>query len=227
MSEEHADQGYRKLKDALVGMTWKQKWEHFWTYYKEVTIAVVIGAILIVCCVYEFVKPKTQIIMSGTAVNMLITENAYLYLTEDVLAPLGATEEQSASLFYARIDDMAGDHNAVSNYEQITKLMAMISTGDLDYLLLDEVAKDYFLQQDHFMDLNQLLTPAQLETLSDMLVWQELEDGQTAPVAVDLAGTGFAANCVTESGNLYIAFPGNTGRNSSIPLLIDHLLSWE
>ena len=90
---------------------------------------------------------------------------------------------------------MSADHNAAYNYDEIMKLTAMIAAQSLDYLLMDEVARDYYLKAANLIDLSSELTDAQLEAIRDSLVYQEQGDGSSIPLAVDLTGTAFAAQC--------------------------------
>lgn len=227
MSKSHTIRGYRNLKEATKGMTPKQKWEHYWTYYKAVTIAVIIGVILLGMFLYDILKPKAESILDGAAINVTLGDEAYSYVTEGILAPLGAEEGQIATVTYFHIADMSADHNAAYNYDEIMKLTAMIAAQSLDYLLMDEVARDYYLKAANLIDLSSVLTDTQLEAIRDRLVYQEQEDGSRIPLAVDLTGTAFAAQCVLADDSLYIGFPGNTGRNDQIYPLLECLINWE
>lgn len=227
MSKSHTIRGYRSLKEATKGMTPKQKWEHYWTYYKTVTIAVVIGGILLGLFLYDILKPKPESVLDGAVINVSLGDEACSYVTEGILAPLGAEEGQTATVTYFHIADMSGEHNASYNYDEIMKLTAMIAARSLDYLLMDKVAGDYYIKPGNLIDLSSVLTDAQLESIRDRLVYQEEEDGSLVPLAVDLTGTGFAAQCVMAEDSLYIGFPGNTGRNDQIYPLLECLINWE
>ena len=39
--------GMKKLKADLKNMTWKQRWEHLWTYYRWVIIVAVMAVMII------------------------------------------------------------------------------------------------------------------------------------------------------------------------------------
>ena len=224
MSEQHADRGFRKFWATMAELTPKQRWAHFWEYYKGVTMIVVLVAVVLGLTIYDLAKPRKEVIFKGAMVNVALTQKAEQALTEDLRIYLEGTEDQEAALMYFLIvTDPTKPHDPNSNYAEIMKLAAEITTGSIDYALMDEEAKDYYLQQEAFADLNGLLTPAQMAALKDRLVYQTLEEGKTIPVAIDLGDIPLDAGCSTEKG-LFIAFPGNNDRKDKVSAVLDYLL---
>ena len=89
-----------------------------------------------------------------------------------------------------------------------------------------KAAKDYFAQQEVFMDLTKLLSQDQLTALEGRLVYQTLKDGTEVPTTIDLSGLPLDEGCTTGKG-LYIGFPGNTGREDKLGALVEYLLVLE
>ncbi|MBE6940917.1 MAG: hypothetical protein E7436_06400 [Ruminococcaceae bacterium] len=227
MKEQHADQGYRKFWATMKEMTWKERWEYFWEYYKVATIVTIFLAVVLGTILYDALKPRPEIIIKGAVVNVALSEQTEKDLSEGLLALFEGTEDQTAELMFSTIvTDTSVTHDASSNYAEITKLVAGITAQELDYLLMDEAAKNYFAQQEVFQDLANLLSREQLAALEGRLVYQTLKDGTEVPTAIDLSGLPLDEGCTTGKG-LYIGFPGNTGREDKLGALVEYLLALE
>lgn len=227
MKEQHADQGYRKFWATMKEMTWKERWEYFWEYYKVATIVTIFLAVVLGTILFDALKPRPEVIIKGAIVNVKLSEQTEKDLSDGLWALYEGTEGQVAELIFSNIiTDTSVAHDASSNYAEITKLVANITTQELDYLLLDEAAKNYFAQQEVFMDLTKLLSQDQLTALEERLVYQTLKDGTEVPTTIDLSGLPLDEGCTTGKG-LYIGFPGNTGREDKLGALVDYLLTLE
>ena len=66
-----------------------------------------------------------------------------------------------------------------------------------------------------------------LETIQERIVYIKNYEGAEVPFAIDLTDTAFAKACHLEKFGLYIAFPGNTGRNDQLDEFVDYLLNWK
>jgi hypothetical protein len=106
-------------------------------------------------------------------------------------------------------------------------MIAMVSTKLLDYMLLDEVALAQYRGSGMIGPVEKVLTPAQLAVFEGKLLPVTAEDGSEYLGVVDITDTAFARDCITGSGKVYIAFPGNTVRADRLDTFLDWLLAWE
>lgn len=218
MSEQHADQGFRKLGATMKGMTPSQRWQYFKDYYLGLTVGLIIAAVLLVTLLWSILAPEPEVLVNGITVNVSVTEQLRTELTEALASSLGGNEQQTATLRSAYTTDTAVG---------LTGVMVQLAAGDLDYILTDGEGKDYFLQTEAFVDLGQMLTDGQMEELSDRLVYQQLEDGTNLPVALELTGMDIAGACTTGDGRLYLFFVDQTERADCFAAVLEYLLNWK
>ena len=86
-------QGCIKLKNALKPMTFKEKCEHLWEYYKEwllVVFLVIMGISLLTTIIANRSK---DVLVSGMVVNVSMDPRGMNYLTTDYAKVLGATSK--------------------------------------------------------------------------------------------------------------------------------------
>lgn len=221
-------QWFCKTRDILKPMTWSERVEYLWEYYKWQFIGGVVFTVLMISLISTLAAPKKETLLNGVLINVTLSEEGQAYLTENVFPMLGGTdtEKQEVTFTNAYLTDESNMDNAEAYSSQLMSIVTWAAAGTVDYMLMDQTASDHFCGAGTFADLSELLTPQQLEQLEDRLVYYESGEEGVYPVAVDISDISFVSDCVTNCDAVYIGFLGNTGRSDKISAFVDFLLAW-
>lgn len=219
---------YRSMRESLSKMTWKQRLEHIWMYYKWGIIIGALGIFILAGVVSSMVANRVDTLFSGYVVNMYPTAEGEAYLTTQYLDALGGVAgKQQVDLTSATgisMEEMAASTVGVDTGVQVS---AMMGAGSLDYVVMDEIGLEYFIGQSAFAPVTDLLTAAQMDGLQEDLVYYTDDAGQTMPLALEITGTSFAQQCLQHDGAIYIAFPASSPHRETVSDFFDYLLAWD
>ena len=143
-----------KFKDAIRGMTLKQKREYIWDYYKIHIISVLFVAAVGLYSAYEFsVRRDTylNVFLTGGAVTMERVSDLNYQLNDILL-----TEEEQGSytvLVQFNQFSFADEMIAVDAAQQLS---VFLTTGEIDVLIVDEPTFEAYHQQGFLMPLSQV-----------------------------------------------------------------------
>lgn len=223
-------QGCVRLKKDMKPMTFKEKVEHLWMYYKEYlwVAGLIFVAIALVVTVISS-RSKTTLV-SGMMANINITQEGYNYLSTDYQEYLGGDKRHIVELDYTQFSDILDAVSGEDSYYSAMVLTARVSGGLLDYMLLDEFALRYYITEDVYMDLREFFTAQELEQLEaeGRLITARQEDETDAwVVAVDISGTAFAKENITSEDGVYFALSGNTQRPEMCRNAWEYINAWQ
>jgi len=226
VTEKHADQGFRNLHKTLAPMSWKERFDHLWEYYRFT--ALVVGAAIVICIALavDVVTNHKEILFTGAAINVNVSDERSTQMSEDLITLFGeeGNKKQSADLLIGTPAVMEGEPNMTQVYAEIMRVMSQITAGDLDYLLLDADGLEYFTGAQAGEDIRKLVSEEYYKTLEDRMVTGDVEDVGIAPMAISIGDTEFAKHCTRRGEGLYLMFPGNTGRNDRVEAFIRYIL---
>ena len=195
----------KKLKQNLAPMTWRQRFDHLWTYYKWVLAVLVFLGFILQVLITVLTAATTDVLLSGMGINVPLTEAGVTCLTDDYFEHLEGKQGQTIR-FTEEILDLDNEAMGLeTKYATVVKVSGLIDTDSLDYLILDTEALEYYSEADLFMDLGQIFSE---ETLSQMNIITV--DG--LPKLIDLTGTWFADTHIPDDGPYYLAFAYTTAR---------------
>ena len=218
MSEQHVDQGFRKLPQTLKPMTWKQRFDHLWEYYRftffVVSVCVIIGISLLV----DVIVNRQVVLLAGTSINVTISEEGTAKLNEELLAIYegDASKKEVVTLNVGTPFVTEGEADMEQVYVELMRVVSQIAAKELDYLLLDKNGMDYFVGAEAGEDLRTLVSEEYYKLLEPYIVMGKLDEAGNIPVAVSIKDTEFAKACKRKGEELYLMFPGNTGRTERI-----------
>jgi hypothetical protein len=223
--------GWKRLLADMKPMTWSQRIDHLWTYYKEYLVVVALLAIFL-CAGATVIKAQTQeTLVSGMMVNISISQEGYDYLSVDYLEKLGGEEgKQKAELDYTNFSSLEDPTSSEDNYNSMLILLARVSGGMLDYMILDKFAMEYYIVQDVYLDLREFFTPEELEALGDKVITARQEEETEAwAVAVDITDLPFVQDNVRleEDDRIYFALSGNSQRPEMCRDAWEYIHAWE
>lgn len=226
MTEQHADQGFRNLRKTLAPMTWEERYNHIWEYYRFTILAIVVAIVLSISLVVSIVYNKKQeMLFVGATVNVTVTEEGKTQLNQDLFTLFGGENEkwQSAEL-QTGTDYVEGEPNMTQVYAELMRVVSQIAAGDMDYLLTDKDGLEYFVGAQAGNDISTLVSAEYFKTLEDRIIMGELDEVGKVPVAISIEDTEFAKLCTRKGEGLYLIFPGNTQRNARVEAFIRYIL---
>lgn len=227
--------GTAKLIDVLKPMTWKQRLDHLWTYYK-IYLVVVVFAVMAIGFVGSLINQQLKDpLISGMMVNLTMKQEGYDYLYTDYQNELAPGDKRKTVEFdYTVFGDMKNPENGESSYYASMILVARVSEKMLDYMLLDKFAMEHYLGQDVYLDLREFFTEDELAELAaaNRLIYLQLEidgekSGEPYPVAVDISSIPFVKDTVTSEGPTYFALSGHVRNLEMCRHVWDRLHAWK
>lgn len=217
MSEQHADQGYRKLFQTMAGMSWKERIKYFLYYYGKVTIIGILLLVMLGDILWDSLKEKPEVLYSGLALNVYVSGELESALTEDLLAQLGDPESDNQEVALA---PMQFDEYEI---QMISTMAQKIAAGSYDYVLLDQASLNQMAPRADFPDLRLFLSEEQLEPWAERFAYGRKQE-RDYPIAINITGTKLAEGCTYAGEYLYIAFPVTQETAHKIPALYDCLM---
>lgn len=214
-----------KLKEILAPMTWRERLEYLWEYYKLAFFAF-IGVLLVVNSIIA-IQNAPDTVFNGMAANVVVPDGGESYLTDEWLQVIGGNPEKEVVGFNLT---MFPRREEIITEEELTSaqnVTALAAAQMLDYVLMDMNALEYYLGDRIFCSLENVLTQEQLKQFENRFVYLEEVNGTTYPVAINISDTSFGQDCATIDGMVFIGFPGNTERTELSDDFFDYLLEWE
>lgn len=218
-----------KLKQTLAPMTWQQRLDHLWTYYKVVAVIFVIFCIVVSLVITGIQNKQIDHLYSGVLVNVPLTDDGMAVFTNDLLLRYGSGNGKEVidleQLYYG--DDSIPDI-AENNQDVLLRLTVLAGAQSVDAILCNEYFLNQFVIYSGYGDMRQILSEQQQEKLSDRLVWsKEISENASYPVAVDISGTEFVKNCVSNTDKVYLFFPHSSDNAERNIDFVDYILQWK
>ena len=176
----------------LKTMTWAEKKEYIWDYYKIHIIGTIIAIASIVCFVFMFMQNNYNAVFTTVVVdgNMTGFSDHKDILTQEFTKYLGIDGKNKRVIFDNNytLKQQTGDQDS---YYSTQKIVAMATAKSIDgYLSEYDYVTFYSADDELFLtDLTELLTADELSKLSNYLVYYTTTDGTKIPIAVDLTST--------------------------------------
>lgn len=230
MKYEPINGGFKKLKSDLAAMSFKDKLHHLWTYYKGALVVLVI--IFAICSIVASScrARNTVTHLAGISLNINLTEEGQNYVRDGFFAKVSQGGLEKVSYSEVHQDPFTNTATLEESYMGLMSLLALATTQDLDYMLMDKVALTNMLPHNIYMDLRNFFTEAELEALGDKVVWMEMGDEETGytltPVSVDISDTEFAKTATKYGGTVYFSVVVNTPRLDTVRDFWAYLHAW-
>lgn len=216
---------WQKFKNTMKSLTWKERIAHLWEYYKWFGIGAVVIIAMTVSIVISVTQNSREMLYSGVCINLSMSDEGKAYMTEDWFEKLEGDEKKAqVELTPMSLNMEAGTMTdiAMSSGE---KLVAMITTCELDYMLMDAYALTYCGNNGMFAPLNKFLSQEMIEKFEGKLVTIKDEDSEYVG-AIDISDLPFVKKHLGSKDKVYIAFPGNTERTDRNEAFLQYILDW-
>lgn len=231
---------FKELLQDLKPMTFWEKVDHLWTYYKEYLFVVLLVVIVMAFTVTTLVNSNKKLLLSGMLINVSMTQTGYNYMTEDYHAYLGATPVwEVVQLDTTDFSSLEDPTSMEDNYNKSMLLMARVSGQMLDYALVDRMALEFYATQEVFLDLREFFTPEEMEALGERVIWmqpepeegmeaEDYEEGELDPwvAAVDVSDLPFFRENCGEGETVYFTMSGNDPDKEATRAFLEYLMAW-
>ncbi len=173
----------REQNAKLKGAPLKEKFSYFMEYYLKSTLAIIAILILVGSFVYTIVTAPEDTAFAAYFYNDT-GDSSSTALIDDYIAYTGIDTKEHEVYLDATMDYSADNGNYMA-YTGLEKAMAVISTKELDIIVGDQEAFDYFLRSDCFHDVTTILPAELLEKYKDQFYYYTFEEtGETLPVGI-------------------------------------------
>ena len=232
MNESRLSIALREFIATLRPMSWRDRIDHIWTYYKEIILIGAVVIILLASILGNALKPRLEVRMSGYLANITLSEDGSAYLKEDYLSHLGGSADSQTVILNSTVFGGEGYLTSMeANYNAALAPVLQVTAQEVDYMLLDEVALEFYMNKAFFMDLRQLLNEEELQQL-ELTYYQPVDIdekpvGESYPVAVDITGTAFAQGCAKDAKKVYFVAVANGPNKDDIRNFWEYLNSWK
>lgn len=214
-------------RKALSQMTFREKADHLWTYYKGVLGILVAVVMLISVFCTGFINRNKNILSSGATVNATLSQEAIDYLSALCYERNPEQKNGEFNLQSVMLEDFEDTTDYEFNYSVLVRIITMCSEQDLDYIIMDEVAMKLLLVQECYMDLSEILTQDELTALGDKVISARAEDQTEArPYVINITDLPFIKDNTDAKGPIYIAFAANTPRKEACRQIWNDILAW-
>ena len=218
----------RRQWQTLKALSPRERLWHIWEFCRWGILGAVFAAVLLTALIVTLCTRPTYPLFRGAVANLTVSEAGEQCLTQALVEPLGGGDDPEAWVELVTSTVVPEAENPQYYQAENMAVTALVMNRMVDYFLMDTLSMEVYSAQGNFMDLNRVLTPEQLAKVdSEKLIWCADEEGNQVPAVIDITDTLFAQHCVTGSEKVYIAFPGNTGRDAQIVWFFDYLWGWE
>ncbi len=178
-----------KLKE----MTFGEKMEYIWEYYKVhiiITVALVFFIVSMIKIVYNNIKYEE--VFHCAIVNSLLSGTEENYLKEGFGEYLEIDEEHDTLTFdssYMFFWDDISYNTSDTTYSSRMKVAATLASQTLDIFVADKTYIESGAPELQFYDLSEVLPEDLYALVEDRLFYAKDESGVERPFAIDITGT--------------------------------------
>lgn len=219
----------KELLEDMKPMTFMQKLDHLWSYYKEYLLLVFLLAVVVGFSITAVTNSRKESLLSGMMVNLSMSQKGYNYLSEDYFQLLeGDPKKEYVMLDYTNFEDLADPTNQEDNYNASLLLIARVTGELLDYALVDKMALEFYLTQEVFLNLEEFFTAEELEAMGDKVIYAMQEfDSVRWPIAVEVSELPFFQDNSPEEEEVYFTISGNNPDLEAVRGIWDHINRWQ
>lgn len=219
----------KKLKQDLKPMTFRQKLDHIWTYYKSMVIVlllIIMGFSLVITIT---ANKTTKLLLAGISVNVDLSEEAQTYLSDAYLEKIGTGSSMEKVSFHEMgMGDIAATDDYQLDYYTLMSIMGLAAAKELDYMIVDETALNVFIREEALLDLRKIFTQEELKKIegSDEPVTGD-EAQEAVLAAIQITDTEFIKHNTNAKGKVFLTFTASTERIEECRAIYEYILAWQ
>lgn len=218
-----------KLWNDMKPMTWSQRFDHIWTYYKEY---IGLLALLIFVCtglITSTIAAQRERVITGIMVNITISQEGFNYLSTDYAEYLDVGKDKDVKLEYTSFMDPQKADSEQDYYASMS-VVAEVSAKKLDYMILDQLSMSFYAGQEVYMDLRKVFTEAELAEFAEkelLIYCMEEEEQEPWPAAIKINDLAYIKDNVTSEGSVYFALSGSSEKYEQLRNVWEYIKAWE
>lgn len=222
---------FARLRQDLKTMTFPEKLDHIWTYYKEYMFVAVMLCMILVAVIMAIANRDVQYYSCGVMSNVELSIEGHDYLTDVFYQEVLGNPEGKTYLGTSTLPKEEYTITDTSeSYQTYMNVIAQVEGKDLDYMLMDEYSFGFYVEDRIYMDLSQLLEESELAQLyeKNMIAHVREENEETGtPMGIDISQLPFGRDCLTTEGKTYLVFIRNTEQPENCLKLWEHIKNWK
>ena len=218
-----------QLRDEMKPMSWKDRVDHIWTYYKEYIGVFALLIFVLTGLISSSIEAQKDTIITGIMVNITIEQEGYNYLSTDYADKLQIKKNQKVALEYTSFADFQQSAEEADYYAAMT-VVAEVSAKRLDYMILDKMGMEFYTGQEVYMDLRKVFTEEELADFAEKeLLIYCMEEGEQEPwpAAIKITDLAYIKDNVTSEGDVYFALSGSSEKYEQIRAVWEYIKAWE
>ena len=221
-------QKWVELKRKLKPMTWRQRLDFFWSYYRDIVSILLVLSIIPVSLIYTTVTKK-DVLIAGYFVNLDLRKAGLEYITDELMVELEG-DPKTQKVEVSSITFAENSPQPEYNYNMAMSVFGAIDADVCDYLLLNTYALEFYMGDLIYMDLRLIFTEDELAEMGENVIY--LLDDETlerTPVALNVSEMGFVKDCVAipEKDAAYLTFVGPFEEADQYRDLWEYLMDWQ
>lgn len=205
-----------------------KKLSAFWQKNRIVLIISISILTVLLLVARKYVTLNNDVLISGLSVNVAVDQAA----VEEMNAHFREQLSQGGKYEKVRLSQVSMENFSDVNLQYkdnlytLTTIASLNETGELDYLLMDQLALESLIKQETFLDLRQFFTEEQLQELGDRVIYvrsSEMEVWKSYPVAVDISGLSYIRENTATADKVYFGIAVESPRIEQIRLVWEYL----
>lgn len=170
-----------KLKDATL----KEKLSYFKEYYLKTTLAALAGIVFVISIIYTIATAPEDTAFAALFYNDT-GDSSSTALIDEYIAHMGIDTSKHDAYIDATMNYSSdGNGGGYEDYAGLQKTMALIASNELDIIVGDQDAFDYFARSDCFSNLSEILPEDLYQQFSDQIYYFTNEEtGETIPMGI-------------------------------------------
>ncbi len=173
----------REQNEKLKNAPFKEKFKYFMDYYSKITIVIIVIIATVIYIAYSMITSPKDTAFAAYLFNSS-GKPADTELQDKFIEHLGIDTDE----YFAYIDSTmyyTSGNVSTDVYAHINKTMAVMYNGELDVIVGDATAIDYFSYGEYFHDITTILPDDLLEQFKDKLYYAVVnENGDKVPVGI-------------------------------------------
>lgn len=234
---------FKELLADLKPMTFGQKLDHLWSYYKEYLLVVFLIGVVICIAISSYINANKEYLFKGIMANISMSQEGYTYLTDGLLESMGDGSKNQTVLFdYTNFTSLADPTSGEDNYAATMVLISRVSAAQMDCALLDQLAFEFYMTQGLFSDLRVYFTQEQLDAMGADVIYivekEDLLDEETGevyedpnpvrwPIAIEVSNMPFFEKHAPDNDKVYLVISKNQPDLKAVAGLWEHIVAWK
>lgn len=195
--------------------------------HKRLLISIAIVLVLGYAVVMWLDSRNSKTTLAGMTVNVPLSDAGTAILTTEYQDRFN-TDSDREEIYLGQMELNAIGGADMKDHYGLKSLEGLCANGQLDYLLLDQVAFEMLLSRGIFQDLTEIYTQSELEAMGDMPVYCKLGKGaQAVPMALNITDCPYAQKFAGGTDTVYFVFVKDSPRADACRELLSYLLVWD